>query len=176
MIIYGQYSDSPVGAIWIAATRDGLRNVQIGGDELTFIRLSGGDQYDFDSDSPLVTAVADQLREYFEGLRKAFEITLDWRNLTDFQRAALLEATKIPYGEVRTYGQLARQMGRSIGAARAVGRAMASNPWPIVVPCHRVVGARGELTGYGGAGGIETKAWLLNLEGYKTARQGKLPW
>ena len=70
----------------------------------------------------------------------------------------------IPYGETRTYQQIAEQMGNP-GAARAVGQANATNPMPILIPCHRVVGADGSLRGHGGAGGVETKAWLLKLEG-----------
>lgn len=85
-----------------------------------------------------------------------------------------------------TYGQLAKSLGRSLSAARAVGRAMATNPIPIIIPCHRVIGAKGELTGYGGAGGLETKAWLLEYEGQQVignvvvsqqpSAQMRMPW
>ena len=77
---------------------------------------------------------------------------------------------------MRTYGEVAQDIGYPVSAARAVGRAMAANPMPIIIPCHRVVGANGELTGYGGAGGIRTKAWLLELEGHDVPEQLKLPW
>lgn len=104
------------------------------------------------------------LREYLEGRRRAFPLPIDWTPFTPFRRAVMQAAMAIPYGEVRTYSDLAAAVGRP-GAARAVGRVMATNPMPLVVPCHRVVGRDGGLHGYGGPGGLSTKAWLLRLEG-----------
>lgn len=103
-----------------------------------------------------------QLNEYFDKKRKKFTIPLDL-HLTAFQNKVLEAVRRIPYGETRTYGQIAAQLG-SPGAARAVGMANRNNPVPIVIPCHRVIGADGNMTGYAGKNGIETKSWLLKME------------
>ena len=105
-----------------------------------------------------------QLAEYLDGNRREFDLPIDWRAVPDFSAAALRAAAAIPCGQVRTYGELAAEMGLTNGA-RAVGQAMASNPIPIILPCHRVLGADRRLHGYSGLNGIETKAWLLKLEG-----------
>jgi methylated-DNA-[protein]-cysteine S-methyltransferase len=102
-----------------------------------------------------------QLDEYFEGRRQTFELQLDLGLSRDFSRRVLLELARVPYGEVTTYGALATRAGRP-RAARAVGTVMNRNPIPIVLPCHRVVGASGSLVGYGG--GLERKQALLRLE------------
>jgi methylated-DNA-[protein]-cysteine S-methyltransferase len=102
-----------------------------------------------------------QLDEYFEGRRQMFELELDLGLSRDFSRRVLLELARVPYGEVTTYGALATRAGRP-RAARAVGTVMNRNPIPIVLPCHRVVGASGSLVGYGG--GLERKQALLRLE------------
>jgi methylated-DNA-[protein]-cysteine S-methyltransferase len=102
-----------------------------------------------------------QLDEYFEGRRQTFELELDLGLSRDFSRRVLLELARVPYGEVTTYGTLASRAGRP-RAARAVGTVMNRNPIPIVLPCHRVVGASGSLVGYGG--GLERKQALLRLE------------
>jgi methylated-DNA-[protein]-cysteine S-methyltransferase len=106
--------------------------------------------------------LAGKLQRYFRGEAIAFEEPLDPTLGTDFQRRVWAITRAIPRGQTRTYGQLARRAG-SPGAARAVGQAMANNPWPIVVPCHRVVGHDGRLTGFGG--GVEMKRRMLQLEG-----------
>jgi methylated-DNA-[protein]-cysteine S-methyltransferase len=101
-----------------------------------------------------------QLAEYFAGTRRTFELPLDFEG-TEFQRSVWAALLTIPYGETRSYGQIARQIGRP-KAVRAVGAANGRNPLSIVAPCHRVIGASGELTGF--AGGLETKEFLLALE------------
>ncbi|MCD6163665.1 MAG: MGMT family protein [candidate division Zixibacteria bacterium] len=103
-----------------------------------------------------------QLQEYFRGNRKSFDIKLDLDYFPSFKRKVLRECSKIPYGKVMSYGQLAKKAG-SPKAARAVGQIMASNPIAIVVPCHRVVGSDGSLTGF--AAGMGMKKKLLMLEG-----------
>jgi methylated-DNA-[protein]-cysteine S-methyltransferase len=101
-----------------------------------------------------------QLREYFAGKRKTFSVSLDMRG-TRFQKNVWEALLAIPFGETRSYGQLAKQLGNP-NATRAVGAANGKNPLSIIVPCHRVIGSSGKLTGFGG--GLEAKAHLLNLE------------
>jgi methylated-DNA-[protein]-cysteine S-methyltransferase len=103
-----------------------------------------------------------QLDEYFEGKRRCFDVDVDLRLARDFGRTVLKELAAVPFGEVTTYGALAARAGKP-KAARAVGTIMNRNPVPIVLPCHRVVGANGSLVGYGG--GLERKQALLRLEG-----------
>ena len=106
--------------------------------------------------------VRGELDEYFAGRRRAFDLELDLRATPDFHRRVLAELSRVEYGRTTTYGALAAQVG-SPRAARAVGTVMNRNPLPIVLPCHRVIGASGSLVGYGG--GLERKEWLLRLEG-----------
>jgi methylated-DNA-[protein]-cysteine S-methyltransferase len=110
---------------------------------------------------PEATAEVDrQLREYFEGSRTDFDVRLADIG-TPFQRRVWELLRAIPYGETRSYGQLAAELGQP-GASRAVGRANATNPIPVIVPCHRVIGSTGTLTGF--AGGLDSKRWLLEFE------------
>jgi O-6-methylguanine DNA methyltransferase len=121
---------------------------------MQFERVIEGEQV-----SPLKQAV-DQLRRYFTGEYVQFSCSLDLHG-TPFQIKVWETLFRIPYGETRTYGELARTLGYP-NAARAVGAANGANPIAIIVPCHRVIGSNGALTGYGG--GLETKEWLLTLE------------
>ncbi len=105
--------------------------------------------------------IRNELTEYAEGKRREFTLPLDWSLVKPFQRAVLTAALKIPFGETRTYGWVARAIGKP-RAARAVGRALATNPIPLILPCHRVVGSDGSLTGYGG--GLPLKRRLLEME------------
>lgn len=105
--------------------------------------------------------VFDQIIEYIRGSRKSFDIELDISSCTDFQRSVLEQLRKIPYGQTRTYKQIATATGNP-KASRAVGMANNRNPIHIIIPCHRVIGARGALTGY--AAGIDIKEFLLNIE------------
>jgi len=113
-------------------------------------------------DDPRLDDLKTKLQRYFDGQQVLFDETLDLREATAFQRRVWLVVRDIPYGETRSYGQIARQVG-SPGAARAVGQAMAANPVPIVVPCHRVIGSDGDLRGFGG--GLDLKRRMLKLEG-----------
>jgi O-6-methylguanine DNA methyltransferase len=112
--------------------------------------------------APLQQAV-DELRRYFAGERVQFSCPLDLCG-TPFQLSVWRELCRIPYGEVRSYGEIACAIGQP-NACRAVGAANRANPIAIIVPCHRVIGRSGTLTGYGG--GLPTKSWLLSLEGVK---------
>lgn len=114
---------------------------------------------------PILSAAERQLAEYFSRRRTAFELPLDPRG-SRFQQRVWLALRRIPFGATRTYSQLAEEIGMP-GAARAVGAANGRNPLSIIVPCHRVIGADGSLTGF--AGGLETKAKLLQLEAGKAA-------
>ncbi len=108
------------------------------------------------------TAARRELDEYFAGRRRAFDLAVDLRGVTPFSVTVLTELAKVPYGRTATYGELALRAGRP-KAARAVGMVMNRNPIPIVLPCHRIVGASGSLVGYGG--GLDRKELLLRLEG-----------
>ena len=112
------------------------------------------------ADRAAFASVLAQLGEYFAGARRTFDVPLDLRG-SEFQRAFWAALLEIPYGETASYGEIARRVGRP-GKARAVGRANGSNPIAVIVPCHRVIGADGTLTGYGG--GLERKRLLLDLE------------
>ncbi len=112
-------------------------------------------------DTPLLLEAKRQLEEYFAGLRAAFSLPLAPKG-TDFQKLVWRELENIPYGETRTYGQIAEAVGNP-AASRAVGGANHKNPIAIMIPCHRVIGADGSLTGY--AGGLDVKETLLRLEG-----------
>ncbi|MFV0526236.1 MAG: methylated-DNA--[protein]-cysteine S-methyltransferase [Acidimicrobiales bacterium] len=112
-------------------------------------------------DAPLLRRARTQLEEYFDGRRTRFDLTLDPAG-TDFQRQVWAALQEVPFGRTATYGELARRIGPGGTSARAVGTANGANPIAIVIPCHRVVGADGRLTGY--AGGLGRKRALLTLE------------
>jgi methylated-DNA-[protein]-cysteine S-methyltransferase len=155
--------DSPVGALLAARTDRGLCRISYDAEpEAEEERLAR----QFGVRVLRVPRALDDLRreldEYFDGRRRDFDLPLDLRAAGDFAHAVLLELARVPYGELTTYGSLAAAVGRP-RAARAVGTVMNRNPVPIVLPCHRVVGAGGALVGYGG--GLERKETLLRLEG-----------
>lgn len=112
--------------------------------------------------SPLLKKAKTQLNAYFDGKLKRFDLPLAPAG-TAFQRKVWKQLSKIPFGQVRSYGDVARAVS---SAPRAVGGACGRNPLPIIIPCHRVLGHRGALTGYSGGGGIRSKEALLRLEGY----------
>lgn len=114
--------------------------------------------------------LADALSRYVEGERVMWpDLPLDFSPLSDFQRNVLEALRTIPHGQVRTYGELAEMVGRP-GGAQAVGQVMGSNPFPVVYPCHRVVGADGSMTGFSAEGGVALKRFLLQLEGAFTGQ------
>ena len=147
-----QYMDSPIGTLRLVAEGDGL------------CRIEFPDQHGEDGgaeDTPLLCDAARQLREYFSGKRQAFDLPLAASG-TQFQHSVWTALSQIPYGELRSYRDIAEQLGKP-KAVRAVGAANGRNPLPIVVPCHRVIGSNGSLTGF--AGGLPAKQCLLELEG-----------
>jgi methylated-DNA-[protein]-cysteine S-methyltransferase len=105
----------------------------------------------------------DQLKAYLNYEINKFSLPIDWSGYTKFQKDVLQETLSIPYGETRSYGQVADAIGNP-KASRAVGQAEKSNQVPLVIPCHRVLGSDGSLTGYGGKDHTDIKAWLLNFE------------
>ena len=107
--------------------------------------------------------VFDQVIAYLTGQRRMFSIPIDDQGWTGFQKSVYQVVMEIPYGQTKTYGEIAQKLGKP-HAARAVGAANGTNPLPIIIPCHRLVGADGSLRGYGGKGGLATKRWLLDLE------------
>jgi methylated-DNA-[protein]-cysteine S-methyltransferase len=154
-------AESPVGDLLVAVTERGLARIAYRPDEAL-------DELADDFGARVLRlprrtdAVRRELDEYFAGTRREFDLDTDLSPVPEFQRQALRELARVPFGEVTTYGALAAKVGRP-GAARAIGGAMNRNPIPIVLPCHRVIGSNGSLTGY--AGGLDRKVQLLRLEG-----------
>ncbi len=149
----------------MAVSEQGLAAIEWSQDEADFgaflaKRFKRPAEPDFEKAAPALL----QLDQYLQGARKAFDLPIDWSLLSSFQRKVLGIVYAIPYGQVRTYGDIALEIGNP-KAARAVGRANATNPMPLVIPCHRVIGSDGKLHGYGGGEGLPTKEWLLQLEG-----------
>jgi methylated-DNA-[protein]-cysteine S-methyltransferase len=155
--------DSPVGPLFVAASDRGLAAISFRSDpeeQLDRLARIAGPRV---LRSPRSIDLARrELDEYFEGERRAFDLSLDLRGLPSFTISVLKQLARVPYGKTTTYGALAAKVGRP-RAARAVGTVMNRNRIPIVLPCHRVVGANGDLVGY--AGGIDRKVRLLELEG-----------
>ncbi len=152
---------SPVGALKLVASDDGLAAILWENDKPNRVRLNIVGE---DNSHPVLIETERQLREYFAGTRKAFDLKLDFAG-TEFQKKVWQALLTIPFGETRSYAQIASQIGKP-SAVRAVGAANGKNPISIIAPCHRVIGSTGELTGF--AGGLETKVRLLNLEGTAT--------
>ncbi len=156
--------ESPIGRLWVAVGEKGVVAVEWAENAQEFCAyLQKRFRRPCLLDPSRVAEVVRQLQEYFNGQRQAFDLPIDWSIMRPFQRQVLQATFTIPYGATRTYLDLARQLGRP-RAARAVGRAEASNPIPILIPCHRVIGSDGKLHGYGGGEGIKTKTFLLELE------------
>ena len=156
MMMY-THMHSPVGPLLLAADDDGLRLIEINTPRHRMPRNADWRE----GDNAVLEATRLQLDEYFAGTRRGFELPLAPRG-TDFQRAVWWRLAEIPYGQTISYAQLATRVGKP-SAMRAVGAANGRNPLPIVLPCHRVIGADGSLTGFGG--GLPTKQFLLALEG-----------
>ena len=140
--------ETPIGRILICADADGICALRFHAGEIS------------NDASPLLDLAQRELEEYFAGRRRAFSVPLSMRG-TAFQEAVWRALMEIPYGQTATYGGIARRIGRD-RSCRAVGMANHANPLPVFVPCHRVVGANGKLTGY--AGGLEIKQILLQIE------------
>ncbi|MCC6162810.1 MAG: methylated-DNA--[protein]-cysteine S-methyltransferase [Acidobacteria bacterium] len=149
--------DSPVGPLLLAASDAGLHAVEFNASTHPVLRTSDWQE----GSHPLLDVATAQLAEYFVGARRTFDLPLAPVG-TPFQTQVWLTLATIPYGETISYATLATRVGRP-AASRAVGAANGRNPLPIVLPCHRVIGTDGSLTGFGG--GLPTKRFLLELEG-----------
>ena len=143
--------DSPIGTLGLIGSEAGLSRV-----------LFHGANLPEEGHAPVLDDAAAQLEAYFAGELTDFELPLDLHG-TDFQRHCWLALASIPYGQTVSYGEQARRLGLGPDSARAVGAANGQNPLPLVLPCHRVIGANGSLTGFGG--GLHVKRFLLEHEG-----------
>jgi O-6-methylguanine DNA methyltransferase len=154
-------SQTPLGCVEVRAGKYGLLNVFLFGKNPPF---DAPDILPADDDPAMIALT--QIKEYMDGKRRQFDLTIDWVYIKGFQNQVLKRALEIPYGETTTYNKIATDL-ENPAASRAVGGALGSNPIPIVIPCHRVIAKDGKLTGYSAADGIRAKKWLLELEGHK---------
>lgn len=158
---YSTVIDSPVGKLTLVATDAALCELSWGGDPNDRSLAPAATPM---PSHPVLTQAVRELREYFSGARRSFDVPVETAG-TDFQQEAWVALREIPYGETISYGEQARRIGRP-KAVRAIGGANGKNPVGIIVPCHRVVGADGSLTGFGG--GMAAKSWLLDHERAQT--------
>jgi methylated-DNA-[protein]-cysteine S-methyltransferase len=159
--------ETALGFGGVVAGEEGLIEVFLpfSGESEDEIALNIALLYPFATGENLVTSkAAGLLGRYFAGEQVSFALQVARGDYTPFQSAVYEAVESIPYGSVKSYGEIAKQIGRP-GAARGVGTAMARNPLPIIIPCHRVVGVSGSLTGYSAPGGVMSKQWLLRMEG-----------
>ncbi len=163
-IFLGEMNRTPLGDFRLAASNFGLLAVEWADSQprldAYLLRLKQPVQ----QNQKVIQPYAKEISEYLKGNCRHFTFTIDWATLRPFQQKTLKAVFDIPYGETRTYSEIAAQIGHPI-AFRAVGRANATNPMPLVIPCHRVIGKDGKLHGYGGGDGLPTKEWLLKMEG-----------
>jgi methylated-DNA-[protein]-cysteine S-methyltransferase len=156
--------DSPLGPLWAAVTRRGLVTLAYDHepDDHLLERISLAVSPRILEAPARLDGVRRELDEYFEGRRRAFDIPVDWSLVTGYARAVLQQTARIPYGQARSYAEVAYEAGSPRGW-RAAGNALGSNPIPVVVPCHRVLRTGGSIGGY--TGGLHRKRFLLDLEG-----------
>lgn len=163
-IYLGELNKTPLGDLRIVVSAFGLVAVEWADSQLDLdahlLRL----KRPVEQNQKMVQPYAKELGDYLKGKRCDFTFAIDWTTLKPFQLKTLKAVYAIPYGETQTYADIAMQIGHP-NAYRAVGRANATNPMPIVIPCHRVIGKDGKLHGYGGGDGLPTKEWLLKMEG-----------
>ena len=163
-IYIGELNGTPLGDFRLAASDLGLVTIEWASAQLEFDARLARLKRPIQPNQKKIAPYVKELREYLNGKRTTFTIPIDWTFFTPFQREALQAVFRIPYGETRTYIDIAREIDRP-HAYRAMGAANAMNPMPLVIPCHRVIGMDGKLHGYGGGEGLPTKEWLLRLEG-----------
>ena len=163
-IYIGELNGTRLGDLRLAASDLGLVAVEWSDSQINFDSYLGRLRRPILPNARKIAPYARELKEYLNGKRSAFTIPVDWSLFRPFQREALQAVYRIPYGETCSYHDIAMEIGRP-NASRAVGRANATNPMPLVIPCHRVIGRDGKLHGYGGGEGLKTKEWLLKMEG-----------
>jgi methylated-DNA-[protein]-cysteine S-methyltransferase len=164
--VYRSFFETSLGVGVVTAGSDGLRDVILPFGDDTAEQLAErlwARHLVLDGENPLTRTSAELLSRYFAGEQVSFDLPVAMGGFTPFQQRVYRAVMKIPSGEVRSYGDIARMIGQP-QAARGVGGAMARNPLPIIIPCHRVVGSSGKLTGYSAPGGIASKSWLLEME------------
>ena len=172
-----QLADSPIGPVALAASERGLVRISLYGAEglnrdAYFVPETRHATRSFEASRPAPSFLSVGLRqveEYLLGKRRVFDLPLDLDGFTPLACQILEACRAIPFGEVRTYKQLAASVGKP-GAARFAGNMMARNPLPLIIPCHRAVGSDRRLHGFGAPGGLATKAWLLTMEGHQINR------
>ena len=165
LLLYtGELNGTPLGDLRLAASDFGLVAVEWASAQPEFDSYLARLKRPIQPNTKRIAPYAKELREYLNGKRTAFTIPIDWSWFTPFQCEALQAVYRVPYGETRTYIDIAREINRP-NAYRAVGAANAMNPMPLVIPCHRLIGTDGKLHGYGGGEGLPTKEWLLKMEG-----------
>ena len=162
LIQWGEMS-SPLGRLYAAVNGQGLCAVDFGRGEAEFLKRFDP-RVRLEKNPQSVQRVMAQLSEYFAGKRTRFDLPVDLSMLTQFQKTVLEATCRIAPGEVWTYHRVAEALRRP-RSSRPVGQALARNPVPIVIPCHRVVASNGALRGYSGGSGLKAKRWLLQLEG-----------
>ena len=163
-IYLGELNDTPLGDLRLAASDLGLLAVEWADSQPELDYLLQRLSRPLEVNETKLKPYAKEILEYLNGERREFTFPIDWGLLKPFQRKSLEAVYKIPYGQIRTYAEIAARIGHP-NAPRAVGRANATNPMPLVIPCHRVIGTDGKLHGYGGGDGLPTKEWLLRMEG-----------
>lgn len=162
LLTIASMAQSRIGPIWLARSARGLIGLHMRAEEPAVRSMYP--EYRVVKNPRLLAPIVAQLNRYFDGEHIQFEASIDWTCFSPFQGKVLQHVCTVGYGQTKSYQEIATEIGKS-GGARAVGRANATNPIPIIIPCHRVIGVDGKLHGYGGPGGVETKAWLLRLEG-----------
>ena len=169
-IWFAELRNTPIGPLGFAATEKGLARISLFGldklrDEVILRRFPADSLQAMSTGAPAhLNAGLAQVGEYLQGRRRVFDLPLDLEGFTPLTLQIMAACRAIPFGQKKTYQQLALEVDRP-RSARFVGNTMARNPIPLVVPCHRVVGSDGRLHGFGAPGGIKTKAWLLQMEG-----------
>lgn len=165
LLFYASKPHKRLGTLWAAVSEQGVWSAAYALDEARFCDhiLERGPAQLVKQAAP-VAAVLAQMQEFLAGTRRRFEVTVDFSGMTAFQQAVRKAVMAVGYGQTASYGDIAAAVGNP-RAARAVGSVQACNPISFIIPCHRIIGADGSLAGYGGFGGVDTKRWLLELEG-----------
>lgn len=169
-VYFSHFKNPEFGEVWFAESKRGLWRVNFGTSKERFMEDLFTDGVEAVSDPKATAKTHKLLSEYFAGKRKDFPVTIDWSRVNGFTKKALQVCAKIPYGKTLSYGEVAERAGAP-GGARAVGQAMGKNPFPIIVPCHRVVASGGKIGGF--SGGLHYKRALLELEGVDPKSNGR---